>query len=314
MTTYLAAAGLALQLIAYRGAYRESSVWHPPANFRSQVLAACENRGTAFGECFIDQMKAAGASPDALAFTRLIHGDGYIQAFRPVARVGIAAVFYPFRANENDGLYLVNGQPPALNIDDLQKLPSDQMESDPAYAAVKKSHANADVWPGDRSSADSLLALTFSDGSQEFVADYRVQEGCHACAVLGQAFFSFGFDHEGNFTGVAFSGFTPRYMSSRTASEKLFSVKRGSTFTLVLPSNRTTGYSWQLRSSSASILEAMGRKYEASSEGRAGAGGQELWTFHAGQAGESTLHFSYARAWEKNTSPAKELAMTVRVQ
>ncbi len=310
MATHLAAAGLALQILAYR----DSAVWRPPADFRSKVLTACENRGAAFGQCFIDQMKAAGASPDALAFTRLIRRDGYIQAFRGVAQVGIAVIFYPFRANENDGLYLVNGQPPALNIDDLQKLPSGQMESDPAYAAVKKSHPNADLWPGDRSSADSLLALTFPDGSQQFVADYRVQAGCHACTVLGQAFFSFGFDHEGNFTGTAFSGFTAHYIFSRTAGEKIFSVKPGSNFTLVLPSNRSTGYSWQLVSSSASILQSVARNYEASSEGRAGAGGQELWTFHAGRPGESTLHFSYARAWEKNTPAARELAVTVRVE
>ena len=310
MTTYLAAAGLALQILAYR----ESAVWHPPADFRSQVLTACENRGASFGQCFVDQMKAAGASPDALAFARLIHGGGYIQAFRPVTRVGIAAVFYPFRANENDGLCLVNGQPPAVNIDDLQKLPADQMDSDRAYAAVKKSHPNADLWPGDRSSADSLLAVTFPDGSQQFVADYRVQEGCHACAVLGQAFFGFKFDRSGKFTGSEFSGFTPHYVFSRTAAERILSVKPGSTFTLVLPSNRSTGYSWQLGSSSASGLETVGRKYETSGEGRAGAGGQELWTFHASQSGESTLHFRYARAWEKNTPAAKELSVTARVQ
>jgi len=310
MTTFLVAAGLALQILAYA----ESAVWHPPAGFRSKVLAACENSGAAFSQCFIEQMQAAGASPDALAFTRLIHGDGYIQTFRAVAHVGIAAVLYPFRANENNGLYLVNGQPPALNIDDLQKLPSGQMDSDPAYAAFKKSHSDADLWPGDRSSADSLLALTFPDGSQQFVADYRVQAGCHACAVLGQAFFSFGFDREGNFAGAAFGGFTPNYVFSRTASEKIFSVKPGRTFTLALPSNPSTGYSWQLRPLSAFTLETVGRKYEVSSAGRAGAGGQELWTFHAGKPGESTIHLSYARAWEKNTPAARELAVTVRVE
>ncbi len=307
--TYLVAAGLALQILAYR----ESAVWHPPADFRSKVLAACENRGAAFGKCFADQMKAAGASAEALAFTRLIHGDGYVQAFRPVARVGIAAVSYPFRANENDGLYLVNGDPPAINIDDLQKLVSGQMDSDPAYDAAKKSHPNADLWPGDRSSTGSLLALTFPDGSQQFVADYRVQAGCHACAVLGQAFFGFNFDPAGKFTGTEFSGFTPLYTFSRTASEKIVSVKPGSTFTIVLPSNRSTGYSWQLKSS-ASALEALGNKYEPSSDSRMGAGGEDLWTFHARGAGESTLHFSYARSWEKNTSPAKELKVTVRVR
>ncbi len=296
MTGYLVAAGLTLQILAYR----ESAVWHPPADFRSKVLTACENRGAEFGQCFADQMKAAGASPEALAFTRLIHGDGYIQAFRPVARVDIAEVFYPFRANENEGLYLVNGQPPAVNIDEIQRLPSSPMTSNPAYAAVKKLHPNADLWPGDRSSADSLLAITFPDGSQQFVADYRVQAGCHACAVLGQAFFSFNFDRARKATGTEFSGFTPHYAFSKVASEKIFSVKPGRTFTLVLPSNRSTGYSWQLASFSASVLQTVGRKYEASSDARAGAGGEELWTFRAG--GQARARYtSYTRELGRRT-------------
>jgi hypothetical protein len=45
------------------------------------------------------------------------------------------------------------------------------------------------LWPGDRASTDHLLAVVFEDGSRQLVAGYRVQAGCHACAVLGQAFF-----------------------------------------------------------------------------------------------------------------------------
>ncbi len=311
MTTYLMAAGLALQILAYH----DSAVWHAPADFRSKALAACENRGGAFGQCFTDQMKAAGASPEALAFTRLINGDGYIQAFRPVGIVGVAAVVYPFRANENDGLYLVNGQPPAINIDELQKLPSGQLDADPAYAALKGSHPNADLWPGDRSSPDSLLALTSADGSQQFIANYRVQAGCHACAVLGQAFFTFNFDQSGRFSGIAFDGFTPHYAFSRVADEKIVSVKAGSKFRVVLPSNPSTGYSWSLRPLPTSpVIETLEHKYNGPSGATPGAEGQELWTLHASNPGETTLHFSYARKWQKNTSAAKELALTIRVQ
>ncbi|MBV8867333.1 MAG: protease inhibitor I42 family protein, partial [Acidobacteriaceae bacterium] len=42
--------------------------------------------------------------------------------------------------------------------------------------------------------------------------------------------------------------------------------------------------------------------------------GHELWTFQAVKPGQSTLHFSYGRAWEKNIPVAKEIAVTVRVQ
>jgi len=67
-------------------------------------------------------MKAMGASEEAAQFTQLIQDGGYMSAFRPVGRVSIAAVNYPFRANENNGLYLVNGEPAAVDVDNMQRL------------------------------------------------------------------------------------------------------------------------------------------------------------------------------------------------
>ncbi len=103
--------------------FGQSAVWHPPTDFRDTVLSACNNSGPGFGECLAHQMQLAGASADALAFTLFIHNNGYIEAFRPVSRVGVAEVLYPFRANENYGNFLVNGQPPAIDIDNLAALP-----------------------------------------------------------------------------------------------------------------------------------------------------------------------------------------------
>src|SRR5690349_18364765 len=94
-----------------------SAVWHPPASFRQAVVAACGNRGADFGKCFADQMKTAGASAEALAFTNAIHDGGYMQAFRPVGQIAVASVMYPFRANENSALLIVNGAPAVIDVD-----------------------------------------------------------------------------------------------------------------------------------------------------------------------------------------------------
>ena len=291
-----------------------AAVWHPAANFRESVVSACGNRGAAFGKCFADQMKAAGASAEALAFTHSIHDDGYMQAFRPIGQIGVASVMYPFRANENSALLIVNGEPAVIDVDALSTLPADQMKADPAYQAMLKEHSNATLWPGDRASADNLLALVFADGSREIIADYRVQSGCHACAVLGQAFFGFTFDPNAKLTAARFTGFTTEYRGIQAVPQKIITVKPNTTFTVLLPANPTTGYSWSLDPNQGrSELQPLSHKYEPAGN-RIGSGGEERWSFRAAGASEYRLHFSYRRPWEKNAAPAKSLEIVVRVQ
>jgi len=291
-----------------------SAIWKPDANFRQTVISACQNRGAKFDACFADQMKAAGASADALAFTHAVHDEAYMQSFRPVGPIGIAVAVYPFRANENDALLIVNGEPPTIDVDALDKLPADQMRADPAYQAMLKNHADATLFPGDRSSTDALLAVGFADGSREVVAGYRVQAGCHACAVLGLAFFGFEFDPQGKWTGTKFNGFTTEYSGDRANARQIVRVTPNSTFTLLLPGNRTTGYSWALTPTKGKkALQSLGQKYEA--QGNAvGRGGEEQWSFRAPSSGNFTLNFGYKRPWEKNTAPAKSLEISVQIQ
>lgn len=304
-----------LGLAAQSAHFGQKAIWRPAADFRAKVLTACEHAGSGFGKCFAEQMRAAGASPDALLFTQAVNDNGYLQEFRAAGRVGVALVFYPFRANENDGLLLVNGEPPVIDVDEIQKLPTDQMSSDTTYQAVLKTHGNASLWPGDRASAEDMLVLSFPDGSQQFVAGYRVQQGCHACAVLGQAFYSFNFDATGKYTGAKFSGFTTAFHPNSPVREKILSVKPESTFTLLLPGTRGTGYAWTLvRASKGIVLQTFGQLAHAPAASRPGAHGEERWPFHVGAAGEEILRFRYARPWEKDAPPPKQLEISVQVR
>ena len=94
-----------------------SSVWQLPEQFITNAHAACDKSApSGFAECVISQMAHAGASPDAVNFTRKLykqsHGDlGIMTGFQPVGPVDIAWITYPLRANTNYGLLLVNGQP-----------------------------------------------------------------------------------------------------------------------------------------------------------------------------------------------------------
>jgi predicted secreted protein len=305
---------LLLVLVVVDTKFGPEAVWHPDAGFRRSVISMCEGRAAGFMKCFAEQMKAAGASSQALAFMHAINDNGYMQAFRPLGPIAVASLMYPFRANENSGLLIVNGQPLVIDVDALSNLPEAEMKANLAYQALLKEHPNATLWPGDRASTDDLLALVFEDGSRQLVAGYRVQAGCHACAVLGQAFVGFSFDTAGKLISSKFSGFTTDYRGSGAAQQKILSVGPDTTFSVLLPANRTTGYSWTIDSSSASgELRRLSHTYESSGT-RVGTGGEERFSFHAAGRGESRVVFGYSRPWEKNATPQKTLEIVVRVQ
>ena len=102
-----------------------SSVWQLPEQFMAGAHAACDKSAPAgFAECVIDQMAKAGASADAVSFTRELYkqsdGDvGIMTGFQAVGPVDFAWITYPLRANTNYGLLLVNGKPPIVNVEDL---------------------------------------------------------------------------------------------------------------------------------------------------------------------------------------------------
>jgi predicted secreted protein len=295
-------ATLALESLAFG----PSAVWHPGPDFRAKVLTACEGRGSSLTQCFGEQMKATGASEQAVRFAQVLHNDGYMSDFRSVGPIGVAAVAYPFRANENNGLYLVNGDPAAIDVDDIQRLPT---------AEIKKRYSEGTLWPGERMSPNGVLALVFADGSQSFVVDYRVQKGCHACALLARAFFSFRFDSRGKFDGITLTGIISDPELARAENRKMLSVNSGTTFSIVLPANQTTGYSWSLApATKREGLEYLRHKYHIPSGSAPGAPGQDFWTFQAKSAGESLLLFEYARPWEKKQPAATSLAVMVRVE
>ena len=129
-----------------------AAVWHPAAGFMADFHRQCDGqRGAAFDACFAAAMAQSGASAAALAFTKRLDNQAYLQALEPTGGlVAIAHAVYPFRANENDAWLLVNGTPPLIDVDDQRYLPLAQMRSSPAYTEIRHHYPNVTFWPGDR--------------------------------------------------------------------------------------------------------------------------------------------------------------------
>ena len=82
---------------------------------------------------------------------------------------------------------------------------------------------------------------------------------------------------------------------------KNFDFPVGQQFQVVLPSNQSTGYQWQVDDITTGILERVNNEYQVteSNENIVGAGGQEVWTFKVLQTERSHIVMKYRRPWNK---------------
>jgi hypothetical protein len=187
-----------------------SAVWQVSSQFLAAAHAACD-KSSPGAECMIEQMAKAGAPADAVSFTRELykqsHGDfGVMTGFQNQAPVAFAWITYPLRANTNYGLLFVNGQPPIINVEDLQLLDTKTMERSFQFQDLKNQFPQANLWPGDRDGKTWPNSQAGPNGGTQFVVSYPLRNGCHACASAGSALFNWNFDAQGKFLGTTFLG------------------------------------------------------------------------------------------------------------
>src|SRR5579862_3735595 len=306
-----------------------NSVWAPTPEQLSDIRRKCTEGDPAQHEtCFLDAMKSAGASDEAMAFVKEFAANGlaYVRDFRDTGRVDIAYIEYLFRANDLDGVLLVNGAPPIIDVDDYKFLSQEDLRKNDAYAALLQKYPNVSVFPGDRYHTDWPKAILSSTG-QKFEVSYLLLDGCHACAGIGTAILAFDFDSSGRFTraglmdvqtgggndGTSLSDEDRPVLSRRPepgspedAKESKINPteihsKVGTSFTIILAANHTTGYSWRLaKPLDPDVLTQLNRTYSEDNSTRIGSGGRELWTFQPLRKGTTDIEFEYARPFEKD--------------
>ncbi len=93
------------------------------------------------------------------------------------------------------------------------------------------------------------------------------------------------------------------------------SVSPGEKFVIVVASNRTTGFSWEIaKPFNEKVVTFLGKEYLPEKSDLDGAGGKEVWTFIAVAAGQTTIYLRYVRPWEKGIPPERETAYTINVR
>ena len=297
-------------------------------NADKQALQSAKQRCADFGgreleQCFADSMQALGASPEAVAFTRSFGSGAYVRRFRETGRVDVAYVAFPFRQAGGGGILLVNGDPPIVDVDDVSLLPREGMEQDKVYSTVKTAYPRVTMWPGHRFQPQFPAVETLPDGGQGFVVPYGLRNFCHACELLGTAFFSFDFDKGGRLTGIRFLRIElppkkPSKSEVRKESEQIRYVvmaEEGKEFTVRLSANRTTGYQWRpVAPPDERVVKFVRCEYAPFEGAGLGGGGDEIWTFLAAGRGDTEITMEYVRPWEKTHPPVKTATIKVSVR
>jgi predicted secreted protein len=305
-----------------------AAVWNPSADVLAAIRTKCgEGDPAPLETCFLTAMESAGASPDAIAFSKSLASTGviYLRAFRQVARVDVAYIQYAFRANELEGVLLVNGDPSPIDVDDEGQYPVTELQKYPPYAAMADKFPNISVWPAERANPRLPKLDATGWGTQSFLVDYILRDGCHACAQIGTATFAFSFDVQGKFEGTRISSVVPaaRQIDSsgaegfETAGIEKMQVLAGKEFSITFVANHTTGYSWRLATTlDPATLKQISNTYteRKSSPGEVGAPGEEVWTFATVAQGTVPLVFEYVRPFEKDAKPVKTSKFLVVIE
>src|SRR5579863_7997293 len=308
-----------------------AAVWNPPADALAAIRQKCgETDPTHIERCFLNEMKSAGASAEALAFAESLAtslGVVYLRAFRHVERVDVAYIEYAFRANEMEGVLLVNGNPSPIDVDDERFTVDAEMKKNAVYAALAEKYPNLSVWPGDRFDSKSPTVTSTGWGTKTFLVQYILRESCHACAVVGTATLGFNFDTQGNFQGTTVAGVaaaaSPQPAAIPTKSTGFdvaegveeIRVLAGKQFSITLNANHTTGYSWRLaKPLDPAKMRQISDDYHEAASAAVGAPGEEIWTFEALAAGIVELDFEYVRPFEKNAKPMKSAKYSIVIE
>jgi len=98
-------------------------------------------------------------------------------------------------------------------------------------------------------------------------------------------------------------------------NNKEYSLKAGQSFTLSLPGNPTTGYSWTLAEpGDKDLLKLAGEGFQTGADSRlVGQGGTAWGKFTALKTGTTKIKLIYARPWE-SVQPAQTFELTVIIK
>lgn len=273
-------------------------VFAAPPEFVDAAKTTCENlQSDKLQDCFAKEMKKAKASVAAVEFSKELGEPGFVRDFKVAGAVDIAYVFYPYRANENQSCLIVNGDPAVIDVDNHKLVGAGALKYNATYVALSKNRKEVSLWPGDRYGTETPDVEMGAMAGAHIVVNYRLREECHACAVLGHAWYSFDFDAKGKFLGAKLI----RVSETREKAPIMRDAKKpvvsgvGEEFTIALPMKGAVASEWMLaKALDSGKLRLIEHSHVAPPTGSGAAGTEEVWKFAALGAGTTSVEFQNA--------------------
>jgi len=97
---------------------------------------------------------------------------------------------------------------------------------------------------------------------------------------------------------------------------KPLKLHEGQELVLILPSNPTTGFRWEMRNAANGLLQSLGPEVYSNPEdaGLVGSAGESTWRFRVTGSGEDKLELAYRRPWEQEVAPAQTFVCPIAVR
>ena len=174
------------------------AVWAPLMDVDAQLHVACKNAsGKGLGKCLRDYMKQTEASPEAIAFSETLDQPGYLREFIPKEKIDLGRIDFPFRANTNQTIYFLNGDPPRIDEADDKVLKKVDLSREPLYRENRRAWKSAFlVFDG-----FTLPERVPTNDGFRFTASVPLRT-CHACEDLAVASIAYDFTNAGKFRGA----------------------------------------------------------------------------------------------------------------
>ena len=107
---------------------------------------------------------------------------------------------------------------------------------------------------------------------------------------------------------------TPNSLPEPTDPTQLITVASGEAFDIVLPSNSSTGYRWNvIPELDENIVQFVEQGYIAEQPVIPGSGGMDIWTFRAVSPGETTIMLGYYPPGNE-TDPEETITFSIHVE
>lgn len=105
----------------------------------------------------------------------------------------------------------------------------------------------------------------------------------------------------------------PQTRPALTDPSQPIEVQTGETFNVVIESNPTTGYHWEIMGELSNI-EFVSKDYQTDEPVAAGSGGIDIWTFKAVSSGETQITLGYFPPDMNATEPDQTIIFSIIVK